>query len=154
MVGEQKTFPIAVSADPRRNAYYTRCHVHGQMRAYASCLARIEGRLTDSEECNAAIAKTDCPAMLLKDQEERAGRALFFVERTVVQTFINKVKDWVAPVVKGVVGEREEIKSKFDISRVETNIYASLVNKPVKKLELLPGESPLDALRRMKNQPK
>jgi hypothetical protein len=152
MVNEQKIIPIAASADGRRNAYYLRCHIHGQMRAYAPCLARIDGRLDDSLECAAAIAKTDCPAQQMRENEGRAGHALYFVERSLVQDFISKVKTWVMPASEQA--QEEEKKPRFDLNGVDTNIYQSLINKPVKKLDLLPGESPLDALRRMKNQPK
>lgn len=152
-----KIIPIAASADPRRNAYYHRCHVHDQERAYAACLARIEGRLQDSPECDAAIAKTDCPAQLLRAQEETKGQAIYFVERTQVQSFIDKVRSWVMPdPYEKKEAPNKSMLDKMGLSETDGNIYKDIVNnynkRPIKKLELKPGESPIDAIKRQRKE--
>lgn len=143
---ERIIIPIAVSADGRRNAYYHRCHVHGQQRAYAACIARIEGRLEDSIECLTAIEKTDCPAQQMREIEKTKGESLYFVERSIVQDFIGKVKSWVMPTLT----RKAPSPGKLDLDAIEDNIYKDMINRPVKKLDLKPGESPIDAIRRMK----
>jgi hypothetical protein len=151
MVSDNKEpLPLALSGDSKRNAFYHRCHVHGQERSYAACVARIEGRLFDSIECSDAIKKTDCPAQILRDKELTAGHTIYFVERSLVQEFIGKVKSWVMPTLDTRASNNKSLIDSLNAD--DGNVYAELINKPVKKLELLPGESPLEAIRRRKRE--
>lgn len=81
----KKTYPIERSRGGD-NTYILPCDVYGGRRHYAVCLRIIERHEEGNAQmwepdCNTAIACRECPAVDLRKKEEKAGKALFFVER-------------------------------------------------------------------------
>jgi hypothetical protein len=76
------------------NAYYLPgCDIAGHRPAYAACLKKISdrknGRLTTSlSECSAAIGKKQCPAQRMRKEEIVEGRAIYFVNRNKLRSFM------------------------------------------------------------------
>lgn len=76
------------------NAYYLPgCEIAGHRPAYAACLKKIadrkNGRLTTSlSECSAAIGKKECPAMRMRKEELVEGRAIYFLNRNKLRSFM------------------------------------------------------------------
>ena len=98
------SIPLEASSDGRRNAFYTRCAVVGHSRPYAMCLhlcsERKEGRLESVySECSAAIGKRECPAIGMRKEEQSAGHAIYFVERSKIQLPSDNPEQW-ARIVK------------------------------------------------------
>ncbi len=161
---EQKIEPITASADGKRNAYYLKCDVHGQNRPYAACLS-IAARTGDPvvkaiyEGCLGAIRNRSCPAVQMRESELLEGKAIFFLERqrsgtTPVTEFIAAVKHAVpGPVVVS------KPKDELDIAlKAASDGYADTITKaiathevapPKPAIQVKPGESPLEAARRI-----
>lgn len=76
------------------NAYYLPgCEIAGHRPAYAACLKKIadrkNGRLNSSiAECSAAIGKKECPAQRMRKEEIVEGRAIYFVNRNKLRSFM------------------------------------------------------------------
>lgn len=76
------------------NAYYLPgCEIAGHRPAYAACLKKIadrkNGRLSSSvAECSAAIGKKECPAQRMRKEEIVEGRAIYFVNRNKLRSFM------------------------------------------------------------------
>lgn len=68
-----------------RNAFYHSCPLLNRRASYAVCLHTIDaakdGRLPESCECGPHIGRKLCDALKMREQEEAAGRSLFFQER-------------------------------------------------------------------------
>src|ERR1700738_3820153 len=78
--------PASVSADSKRNAFYTQCAVIGESNPYAMCLFLIERKNDASlqtlyRECTGAIKCGKCPAIAMSEEEKLKGQAIYFVER-------------------------------------------------------------------------
>jgi hypothetical protein len=142
------------STDGRLNAYYHTCRVVEQQRAYAGCLARVNGA-TGDPTCDHAIERRTCPAIAMQQEEREQGKAIYFVAREQVAEFINSVKSWAAPT-KAVDGAKAELSA--DMKAAMTGDFSAAVNKAtekqsrVTKLAVNPGESPLEAYLRIKGQ--
>lgn len=76
------------------NAYYLKGCTHvGQAPAYAACLSKIEQYKANAlptifSTCGAAIGSTLCPAIGMRQDELKEGRAMFFVNRLKLNEFI------------------------------------------------------------------
>jgi hypothetical protein len=81
-----ETNPPELSADGKRNAYYHNCKVIGGDQNFAVCLNKIERRKAGAlpaiyADCSVSISKKTCPALAMRQQELKEGRAIFFTER-------------------------------------------------------------------------
>jgi hypothetical protein len=92
--------PASLSADSKRNAFYTQCNVIGESKPYAMCLYLIE-RKNDSSlqtlyrECTGAIKCGKCPAIAMKDEEQLKGQAIYFIERARGAAVVAQQAAWV-----------------------------------------------------------
>ena len=178
-VGNEASLGIDASADGKRNAYHIRCNVVGHCRPYAACLnlcaSRKEGRLDVMyAECSAAIGKKECPALAMRKEEVKAGKAIYFEERklSVIESFVHKARKWVVGVTSKP--EPSESKPRRKSVVIDSGSYADAINiatsekelKPVTKavatapaipsvkIEAKPGESLIEMARRLAAQAK
>lgn len=166
---------IELSKDGKRNAYYHSCVVTGQHRAYAGCLARIDGRIGGDPNCDTAIGRKSCPALDMRQQEVESGKPIYFVERAKAEEFLTSIKELASNTVevykeltesspKRVVAERKSKVSVPATPKKPITLASALddsssvhvpgariedtINRQIKDLEVRPGESPIAALRR------
>lgn len=108
--------------------------------------------------CEVAIGRSTCPALGMRKEELSKGVAIYFVERQRVEAFISTVKSWTAPSVRdepvAAVPKKRDVMSRIEASQQD---FADAVNKliqkeqsAVTKMTVRPGESPLEAYRRIK----
>jgi hypothetical protein len=181
------------SACGRTNAHYHSCEIVGQMRNYATCIARLEDRLAGDPACLSAIAKSGCPASAMRAKELAQGVALYFEERTRVASFVTDAEPHLAHFSRRSRRSTSEGKPAesapapmptpapdrglLAAAKAGSALtFASAINaitegqpktptptkaptkaqpepkpvqaKPVVKLDIRPGESPLEAARR------
>lgn len=164
---EKEIHPPELSGDPKRNSFYLHCQVVEQMRPYAVCLhlcdERKDGRLDAIyADCSAAIGKKRCPALLMRQQEKEACKAIYFKERvrSFADVIVDTVADVVARVAKKVPSKSTPSRKSSVIDSIDTGDYASAINaamnaKPATPaVEARAGESLLEMAKRMMSQSK
>lgn len=116
---EQKEDPELIDILPidasmsGRNSVYQFCGARQQQASYAVCLHTIEkikaGTLSRDllTECQRAYVGGYCPAKKMREQEEAAGHALFFIPRP------RHITD---PVTKSIVSGAAVSSGKYDMS--------------------------------------
>lgn len=186
MVSEEKVEPASASEDGRRNAYYITCNTVGQKRPYAACLAHIDDRIGGLSNCCDAIRNKSCPALAMRQEERLQGKAIYFIQRTLIGEIVGRVRDWITPVKgepsptkpppkgrgrktsgdsrEGLVGAvasagsvtyadaiNEAAKSAPEAARsgVTTPASSSALRASFVQMKVQPGESPLEAARRI-----
>lgn len=171
----------AVCADGKRNAYYLDCKPLEQKKPYAACLHTIklsqEGALPSMySACDVEIRAGRCKALGMREQEELQGRAIYFTERTSVGIVsgaaesMRRFFDGLKNMAKGFTTSPEPTprpaptpKKKDFLDRIDAPDYAMAITDMVAeettstvpampKLDIRPGETPLEAARRMKAQ--
>lgn len=89
--------PLASSASGKNAYYIGTCRHTEHNPAYAACLDKIRraasGEAIDTR-CTSAINLSTCQAKNMRQSEELAGHALYFVEREAIATNHNKVPPW------------------------------------------------------------
>lgn len=158
---EPKIEPITASADGKRNAYYLTCDVHGQIRPYVACISIHERRKEELIQslyasCMVAIERRKCPAVDMREKELLEGKAIFFTERVLsgpatktavqLQEFIGAVERQVSEDRK--IGDEVDVFLGASRSGYADAINAELAKRPA-PVNLLPGETPLEAARRI-----
>lgn len=175
-------YPVEASRGGR-NAFYKPCDVVGHSPAYCICVNKVHaynrGDRNFWPECITAIDNNRCQAVGMLAEEQKAGKAIYFVNRTKLQEFTREQEELALgpkeEVVRKPVFESAHVKAMFDgpapakpkpLSsmsghRVEDG-YAKAINlaiaeasapKPVAedvpKVQPIAGESLLDMARRM-----
>ena len=97
--------PVSASADGARNMYSLQCDATGQRMNYAACQWR-QGVLAkpdiktpaDWNKCAESARHGTCPALLLRKEEELAGKAIYFDDRNIFRKATDAAKRWVSNV--------------------------------------------------------
>lgn len=105
VVVEQPAVPMlppAVSADSKRNAFYTDCRTLQVKKPYAMCQYIIDHTSDASlqviySDCLAEIRQGRCTALGMRQEEQLKGQAIFFVERVKGAAVVAQQQAWVAP---------------------------------------------------------
>lgn len=160
---------LADSASGRLNGYVHACRVVEHSMYYAACLNRInviaasERVPQDWEPCKQACRTRSCAAQKMREEEQTAGKALFFTPRGLVATVIEKARAWVDTWNKPKASKPARGQAAPSLigalSSASTATYADLFSapeapaKPSKPLgppiKALPGETPLQMARRL-----
>lgn len=95
-------YPPATSGSPSNAHYLAGCHIVQHRPAYCSCLAKIEARQHGSLDnmfagCSQAIVQKTCPALSMKQEEELAGKAIYFISREKLRAFTEQQSGLVSP---------------------------------------------------------
>lgn len=175
--------PVATSADGLRNSFSSRCAVTEQVMNYAACQwrQRVIGAQpsvntpADWAPCIQAAKSNRCQANTMLQEEQLAGKAIFFVERFNVRTAANAARRWGEKAVSTLKNLPASIKTApvakpADIldSMGDTGDYADAITAAVAETPAaapvavvvpkltptpmpvaLPGESPLAMARRL-----
>lgn len=159
---EKAINPPSLSANSRRNAYYHFCAQVGERRNFSACIARLEGRCTLGD-CKDPIRNGTCPAKAMREDELLKGQAIYFVERANAVKFVEGVKQFASEQAERFAQQAPSNAPTPDL-HIAPDGYAEAVNRMVergqvrvqapKKIELLPGETLLEAARRMRQQKK
>lgn len=176
---EQKPIePISASADGTRNMQSLSCSTLGQRMNYAACLWR-QGVLAkpdirkpaDWAPCASARSSGTCRALQMRSEEEIAGKAIYFQDRGTVRRISDTVRQWIMPsttkkaatpahaldtlgsaptLAEAVTAAAKEQQARAP--EPEPKPEAPKVRPSFVDIKPLPGESPLDALRRVRAQ--
>lgn len=162
MVSDKPT--LEDSADAKKNAQFVFCHQFMQRRSYATCiktLNQIEQDGKGAPECSRGVRWNTCPSKLMREEELKAGHAIHFIPRAA------------SPIIKSeYVGEApkiEIVKPAHKLAPVEMPTYADALNRYVEReakteqgqaietkspvtVDIRPGESPLEAMKRLKGE--
>jgi len=89
---DDEVYPAAMSASGTNAHHVNGCPIVGQSQPYAACLKRISdyeagGALESMTECRRAIGGPACTAWKMREDETKAGKALFYVNRSKLQAF-------------------------------------------------------------------
>lgn len=141
VIESTEELPVSRSAD-RDNFYFHYCDQLGQQAHYMVCLHKIEerkeGRLKSVwAECSAAIGNKQCPALAMRKEELRVGKAIYFVPKT--QT--DKVVTMIRPSIS--VASRKQAASPAPVTKPEDSTiqtfkqldFAEVVNAIAEKKE-------------------
>jgi hypothetical protein len=94
--------PPSVSADGKRNAFYTQCVELQTRRPYAACQHILDHRDDEGIEsiygdCLTAIRRGRCSASDMRDEEKLKGQAIYFTERVKGAAVVAQQEAWVSP---------------------------------------------------------
>lgn len=101
---EKAIEPISASADGRRNMFSFSCAAIGQSMNYAACQWR-QGVLdqpdiktpADWEVCDKARRAGNCTAVNMRKEEELAGKAIYFTDRSIFRKITDTATRWLMP---------------------------------------------------------
>lgn len=174
--------PISASADGKNNRYTFACGVIGQRRAYPVCLNLIDKKNDDRlgaiySDCMTSIRRGTCPALKMQKEENAAGHAIYFRDRSVDivipeytkrRTRISEVsvEPAVAPARSGGgdllsrIGDMDYTKALNDdiaktsapapvVAPKEKAETITIEKETAPKVEAVPGESLLEMARRL-----
>jgi hypothetical protein len=93
--------PPSVSADAKRNAFYTKCPEQQSTKPYAMCQYIAANQGDDSiktlyGDCLSAIHRGRCVAVGMREEEELKGQAIYFVERVKGEALVAAQTTWAA----------------------------------------------------------
>lgn len=157
--------PIAESANGKTNSYCLQCKKAEQSMNYAACLNRIEVCRVDADVpkdwavCDQAIRFGHCIANDMRQEEELAGRSLYFRARELLQAATDTARKWFMPGdAKSAPSTRPRPKrgSMFDAlddagSFADAITAAATPSAPPKPLPIaLAGETPRQMALRLK----
>ncbi len=146
-IEDSETYPAEQSA-LGNNAYFLRgCQHHAPSVAYASCLNRIEnrkkGRLPEIyAACSVAINCGDCMALGMQEQEQLAGKALYYINRDKLiekssQDELTAMERFAIPIRQRVKMPARSAKSAVapvaapaekEVVKIDTGGYADALN--------------------------
>jgi hypothetical protein len=135
--------PIEASQDGRRNAYTHHCQRIKQNRHYAVCLHLIEKRKAGRldiiySDCSAAIGRKDCPAIGMRAEEVRQGRAIYFQERirAMGAAFTMAAQALLAGKSKidqeALQAEAPKVSKSSVIDKIDDTGYSAAINNALK----------------------
>jgi len=123
--------PITASADGKRNAWCLACPATNVKMSYAACLHRAAviddpdyrsahhvGRVPkDWNDCDRPAGRDErsCIARSMRAEEKAAGKAIFFVARSVVASLPASATKWVMERVKRATTPSAAARVKKDI---------------------------------------
>jgi hypothetical protein len=149
--------PASVSADGKRNAYYTHCKALEATKPYAMCQYLIDHQNDASMaviygDCFTAMRRGNCAAVGMREEEQLKGRAIYFVERVKGAAVVAQQSAWVAPSKSsyrrdkyatgapaipapkaGLRPMSPAVEKKAAAPVFDGNIYAAALNAAVKK---------------------
>jgi hypothetical protein len=139
----------AVSADAKRNAFYTKCPEQQSTKPYAMCqyIAANKGDASIKTlygDCITAISRGRCVAIGMREEEQLKGQAIYFIERVKGAAVVAAQTAWTSPLTEKA---NRAARSKYVAPQVSTpapapkkttfefdgNIYAAALNAAVKK---------------------
>jgi hypothetical protein len=149
----QPTLPPAVSADSKRNAFYTDCRALQVKKPYAMCQYIIDHTGDVSlqviySDCLSEIRHGRCTALGMRQEEQLKGQAIYFVERVKGAAVVVQQDAWVAPTRKTsrsgyqrdkyavgapVTPTRSAPAAKPVVPEFDGNIYAAALNIAAKR---------------------
>lgn len=96
--------PITASADGKRNSFTLNCVPTGQSMNYAACLWRQGVLVTpnvkvppDWNACNTARCGGECTALVMRKEEELAGKSIYFKDRNFIRKITDSARKWLMP---------------------------------------------------------
>jgi hypothetical protein len=162
--------PFMSSADGKRNSYTLNCLPTGQSMNYAACLWR-QGVLSnpatnvpaDWSACRTARGEGRCTAVEMRKEEEIAG----FKDRNFIRKMTDAARKWIGtsttfsskPAPK-VVATTSMLDAIGGAGSLADAISSASMPTPVVAMRratmpsMLPGETPLQMMRRITNQGK
>lgn len=157
--------PFAASADGKRNSYTLNCLATGQSMNYAACLWR-QGVLevrdikhpADWAPCDKARCSGTCTALVMRKEEELAGKSIYFRARDFVSSAIDRARAWSMPRYGSkasvpVPAKRDMFDAMGDAGSLADAVTAIAAKPASRTPVILPaaqvGESPLQMARRL-----
>jgi hypothetical protein len=145
----QPTYPPEQSAAGINTFTVKGCKAVGHTPGYCVCLNKIKAferdkALTSYPECERAISSKACPALDMRREEQTAGKALYFIDRTLLREEMDKAfasssarfaPTKTAPASKPVAATPKPVaptpapKSSF----AEEDGYAAAINAAIKE---------------------
>ena len=132
---EKSIEPISASADGTRNMFSLSCSTVGQRMNYAACLWRqsVLGAVdvktpADWEVCDKARRTGACGALGMRQEEELAGKAIYFTDRSIFRKVTDTATRWFMP------SRSVQKTSDFD-KPIERDHH--VVTKPKKSVDML-----------------
>lgn len=147
----QPTYPPEHSAGGINTFTVKGCKVVGHTPGYCVCLNKIKAferdkALTSYPECERAISSRTCPAIAMRQEEQAAGKALYFIDRTLLREEMNKafagVSARFAPTKSAPASKPEPIKvttaknvsdHRIMTPTPEIDGYAAAINAAIKE---------------------
>ena len=159
------------SADGKTNAFIFGCKPTEQSMHYAACLHRVSAIKAgdpipkDWSTCESQVRHCSCPALSMRQEEELAGKSLFYRARDVVQSMAAAASRWFMPGID--IDKVHKQRPKRSTSALDAlddvGTYADALNAPElaaapKPRPVIPiaqvGETPLQIARRLQAQRK
>jgi hypothetical protein len=93
---DPEVYPLDASKSGTNAHHINGCRVVGQSQPYAACLNRIAeyeagGAIESMGECRRAIGGPACEAWKMREEENKAGKALFYVNRAKLQEYVGLI---------------------------------------------------------------
>lgn len=91
----QPTYPPEQSAAGINTFTVKGCKAVGHTPGYCVCLNKLKAferdkALTSYPECERAISSRTCPAIAMRQEEQAAGKALYFIDRALLREEMDK----------------------------------------------------------------
>lgn len=170
---DDEVYPVSASALPSNAHHIHACRIIGQSQPYAACLKRINdceaGLIQEAyTECRRAIGGPACDAWKMRGEEVKAGRALYYLNRSKVRDFYTSLiaTDGPSDPVSVDTGSKPVEVTPTPVKKAETPLggsYADAINATMNSLSSPevdpqtsstpaqnPGETPLEYVRRLK----
>lgn len=147
----QPTYPPEHSAGGINTFTVKGCKVVGHTPGYCVCLNKIKAferdrALTSYPECERAISSRTCPAIAMRQEEQAAGKALYFIDRALLREEMDKafagVSARFAPTKSAPAPKPEPIKvttaknvsdHRIMTPTPEIDGYAAAINAAIKE---------------------
>lgn len=159
MENMQQVDDLALSANGKLNAHYHHCPVVQRSTGYANCLHLIESSKNHKlsimySSCEEAIRSNGCQAMLMREQEIKAGKAIFFKQRERIEE-LEKIERQGLSMPDMAIYRSETEPTQEDGSAGKRWRKYEPVERPKKQVGLpsLSGNSsPLELINKLKEQ--
>lgn len=96
--------PLSYSADGKRNSFTLACTPTGQSMNYAACIWRQNvlakpnvNTPPDWSVCRQARNEGRCTALLMREEEELAGKSIYFRCRSALSAASAAAREWIMP---------------------------------------------------------
>lgn len=144
----QPTYPPEHSAGGINTFTVKGCKAVGFTPGYCVCLNKIKAferdkALTSYPECERAISGRSCPALTMRQEEQTAGKALYFIDRALLREEMDKAfassstrfapTKVVAPASKPVAATTRPVAPVSKPSFTEEDGYAAAINAAIKE---------------------
>jgi hypothetical protein len=152
----QPTYPPEQSAAGINTFTVKGCKVVGHTPGYCVCLNKIKAyerdkALTSYPECERAISSKVCPALDMRREEQAAGKALYFIDRTLLREEMDKTfaassasfrPSKAVPVTpsKPTPAAPKPKADTSPMSAPEEDGYAAAINAAIKEAATQPAE--------------